>query len=289
MGRWLVWFGLFGCLWASALADELVFDHSNWQTVLDRYLHSGQTIRGVNETAFDYQGLRRNMDVEFTSYLTSLAEISALGNYSLDEQWAILINTYNAWAVNMVVTHPDKLRLGKLVWPIRSIRDISGFFKAVWNLPAGTFAGQVMTLTEIEDKIRGMGDPRIHACIVCASVSCPDLQPIAFTGPAIEAQKNHSMEQFLANTGKGLYLDEEANIMYVSSIFLWFALDFENDTCPCLNNNNPFGSVENFILTFAPLSVQTYVAINKPTPLLYFAYDWHLNALSSSHPPTSFW
>ena len=77
------------------------FDHSDWQFILDKYLHENATIRGINETAFDYEGLRRNMDVQFTNYINSLNSLSSLNDYSLDEQWAILINAYNVFAVNM--------------------------------------------------------------------------------------------------------------------------------------------------------------------------------------------
>jgi len=243
---------------------------------------------GITETVFDYQGLRRNMDAEFTDYLNALALMSPLSDFPEDEQWAILINAYNAFTVNMVVQNPTKLRLGKLAWPIRSIRDISVFFKSVWDLPTSKFGGTMQSLNQIEATLRNMQDPRIHACIVCASVSCPNLQPIAYTGKDIDAQKNHSMTEFLSNTGKGLSIDETTNTMYVSSIFNWFASDFEDDACPCLNRGAPFGSVQNFIMTFAPSSVQDYYNANSPT-LDYLSYDWFLNSLSSAHPPPSFW
>lgn len=212
------------------------FDHSDWQYILDKYLHENQLIRGINETVFDYEGLRKNMDQEFTDYLNSLAGISSLSDYSIDDQWAILINAYNSFAVNMVIQNPTKLRLGKLNWPIKSIRDISGFFTAVWDLPAGKIAGVTKSLNEVETDVRNLNDPRIHACIVCASVSCPNLQPFAFTAKGIESQKNFSMTHFLENTGKGLLLDKTDNILYVSSIFNWYASDFEDDVCSCLNN-----------------------------------------------------
>uniref|UniRef100_A0A7S4M8I8 DUF547 domain-containing protein n=1 Tax=Vannella robusta TaxID=1487602 RepID=A0A7S4M8I8_9EUKA len=264
------------------------FDHSDWQFILDKYLHENATIRGINETAFDYEGLRRNMDVQFTNYINSLNSLSSLNDYSLDEQWAILINAYNVFAVNMIIENPTKLRLGKLNWPIKSIRDISGFFTQVWDLPAGYIAGQEYTMNQVETMVRDLNDPRIHACVVCASASCPDLQTFAFTGPGIDAQKNYSMTHFLQNTGKGLRIDSSNNIMYVSSIFNWYADDFENDNCTCLNGGRPFQSVEAFILTFAPPSVRQYYYQYKPS-MQYLSYDWHMNAYSTSGGSIAYW
>src|SRR3990167_7757867 len=234
--------------------DEETFDHSNWQYILNKYLHLNQTVNKVNETVFDYEGLSRNMDVEFSNYLNQLATISNLDDYSENEQLAILINAYNIFSVNMIIQHPTKTHMGKFTWPIKSIRDISGFFVSVWDLEAGTVAGTSYTLNALQQKIADMSDTRIYACIAPAAVSSPDLQFFAYNGTNIDFQKNYSMVEFLNNTGKGLELDTQNNKLYLSALFLWQVTDFSEDSCTCLNNGQvlllSFHKYINFLLSY---------------------------------------
>lgn len=45
---------------------------------------------------------------------------------------------------------------------------------------AGNVGGQTWTLDMIRDKLRKMGDPRIHTAIVNAAASAPNIQPWAY-------------------------------------------------------------------------------------------------------------
>ena len=49
----------------------------------------------------------------------------------------------------------------------------------------------------------GREDPRLHACIVCASISCPDLRTTAFDIATIDNQMTDQMKKFLLNNKKG--------------------------------------------------------------------------------------
>jgi len=284
------------CVGSCANCTSGAFDHSSWQAVLDEFLYVNQTLNGVpDETLFDYEGLRRSNSTHLQDYLDQLAALPATwqDQYSQSDQFAILVNTYNSWAVQMVAQHPTKMRMGRLTWPIRSIRDISGFLEQVWNMPAGVLAGTTYSLQEVEDYVRGFGDARVHACLVCASASCPNLQPFAFDGAVVNLQKNHSMEQFLANPKKGLALDEATGTLTASSIFLWYANDFVNDTicndCTCLNGGQPFGEVLNFILAFAPQSVVDFVnSYQGNLTAAYFGYDWDLNNYADRGPQPTY-
>lgn len=57
---------------------------------------------------------------------------------------------------------------------------------------AGTVAGRNYTLDDVEDYLRKptpyKEDPRLHACIVCASISCPNVLREAFVAERIEEQ-----------------------------------------------------------------------------------------------------
>ncbi len=212
------------------------FDQSEWNAVVSRYVKVNQTSFGIqNEALVDYSELRISNQANFSAYLEQLINASPLESYDQPDQFAIAINAYNALAINMVLNNPCKVAFGRFCWLTASIRDISGFGVQVWDMPAGDVGGVEYTLNDLETFIRSLNDCRIHACIVCASASCPNIQPFAYTAEDIEAQKNHSMKEFLSNEQKGLSLDEEKNVITLSSIFLWYQSDFETFVFPTLN------------------------------------------------------
>ena len=63
----------------------------------------------------------------------------------------------------------------------------------------------------------------------------------------------------------GLYLDRGSNTLHLSSIFLWFAGDFDQ-----------YGGVVKFVSRYVPQEDADYIAQNKPT-LKYFDYNWNVN------------
>ena len=61
-------------------------------------------------------------------------------------------------------------------------------------------------------------DPLLHACIVCASVSCPDIAPKGFMPETLKDDMEASMRSFLANTKKGLSLNKNAKSVTLSKV-----------------------------------------------------------------------
>lgn len=61
-------------------------------------------------------------------------------------------------------------------------------------------------------------DPLLHACIVCASVSCPDVAPKAYKPETLQADMEENMRLFLQNPTKGLSLDKEAGVITLSKV-----------------------------------------------------------------------
>lgn len=215
---------------------EATFDQTAWNEVMTTYVKVNQTSFGIqNEALVDYSSMRVDNDTNYYHYMQQLREAAPIETYTLNDQFAIAINAYNAFAIKQVLVNPCKVSFGRFCWLTASIRDISGLGTQVWDMPAGFIGETEYTLNELETFIRGLNDPRIHACIVCASASCPNIQPFAFTAEAIETQKNHSMTQFLSNQQKGLFLDETNNLLTLSSIFLWYQNDFETFVFPSLN------------------------------------------------------
>lgn len=98
----------------------------------------------------------------------------------------------------------------------------------MWDLPAGKVCGREYSLNQIEhDELRKKWDePAVHACIVCASASCPDLRPEAFVASKLREQMDDQLRVWMANPTKGLAADQTAGVVKMSRIFLWFADDF---------------------------------------------------------------
>lgn len=61
-------------------------------------------------------------------------------------------------------------------------------------------------------------DPLLHSCIVCASVSCPDVALRVFKPETLKDDMEASMKNFLANTKKGLSLDKDAGSITISKV-----------------------------------------------------------------------
>jgi uncharacterized protein DUF547 len=269
--RRLAFLGLFGVVaWSCSTpppeepgpvptASTRALDHSAWDRVLRRHVRR-VTIRGIELNGVDYEALRRG-DPDDDAYLKQLAEtdLSGLGR---DELLALWINAYNALCIHVVLQH----------WPLQSIRDAGGrIFGKVWDLPAGVVAGRERTLDEIEHHIlRPLHDPRIHAAIVCASVSCPDLRPEAFVAARLGQQLDEQVALWLANPGKGLRLERDAKRVTLSPIFQWFAEDF-----------GPDGAL-GFVSPRAPSEARPFLEQHGGELAVgFFDYDWGLNTASA--------
>ncbi len=231
------------------------FDFSGWDALLKKYV-APKTIDGVRLTAVNYQKLGE--DPIYKMLIKDLEGNSLSQVTTRQEKLAFWMNVYNIMAAKMVLDN----------YPVESIKDVGSFFRSVWKRPVGTVAGKTRTLDEIEHEIlRKMGEPRIHVAIVCASVSCPDIRPEAYTAESLNPQLDDQMTTFLANSQKGLRLDEKNNKLYLSSIFKWFKEDFEAK-----------GGVVAFLTPYAPESTRGKLKSNR-LRIAYMNYNWGLNEL----------
>jgi len=209
--------------WCTSNCTSL--DHSLWSSVLTRYLTSGGTSRGVSTALFDYDSLQQATDAEFEAYKEYLAGVD-LASLSRNEEMALWLNAYNAMAVEVVRTN---CRASE---GCRSIRA-TGLANAVWTTKIGVVAGDSYSLDEIEKGrlLPRFNDNRIHASVVCASISCPDLQPSAFSAVALEQQLQDAMQGWLENPHKGVLLQQDSATLHLSRLFLWYPEDFGRGAC----------------------------------------------------------
>lgn len=220
-----------------------------------------QYTRDVAETVgtrVDYPGLR--VAAGWPKLIKSLRGSDLSRVRSTAQKKAFWINAYNILAIDRVVHGA----------PENSIRDLGSLFQSVWKQPAGMIDGLPVTLDQIEHEIlRPMGDPRIHAAIVCASTSCPSLLREPWTADRLEDQFDRSLRRWLADPKKGVSIDRASNTVRLSRIFQWFAGDFESS-----------GGVVRFVAGYLTESDGNWLRAHIDTVNVgYLEYDWTLNRL----------
>jgi len=239
-------------MWAS---PATAFDFSGWDELLKKHVKV-QTKSGVRFSAVNYPAMKK--DAHFFKLITELKKFSPDSLKSKKEKLAFWINSYNIFAIKMVQDH----------FPVESIKDAGSFFNPVWDKEVGVVGGKKVTLSEIEHEIlRKMGEPRIHAAIVCASVSCPDLRKEIYKAENLNAQLDDQVKRFLENRGKGLRIEKEEGKVWLSSIFKWFKEDFESN-----------GGVLAFVSKYVSQNEAIYLKRER-VKISYMNYDWNLNGL----------
>lgn len=245
-------------------------DHAKWNTLLKKYVHLDCTIGSIPKcNAVDYEGLAN--DPLFAEYLAQLASVD-LSTLSKNEQLALWINAYNALCIQLIIQNDNPT--------IQSINNISTASQKVWDKEAGKVAGIKVSLNHIEhERLRGQWDvPSIHACIVCASASCPNLRPEAFVASRLADQMKSQVEDWLEHPTKGMALRREDHVLWLSRIFLWFASDFHNESAEFISMFSTKGS--HFRAWLSQHVKDKDLADNVKNGrdgFRYFDYDWTLN------------
>ena len=231
------------------------FDRALYASLLEAHTKSVADVVG---TRVDYRALGRSED-----WKRLVAQIRSARPGTLDREakLAFWINAYNILTIDLVLQH----------YPLDSIRDIGSFFSPVWNVEVATIEGRTLSLGEIEHEIlRKMGEPRIHAAIVCASTSCPPLARTPFTTERLGADLDAAMRQWLSSPRKGVSIDRTRNQVSVSAIFDWFEEDFETG-----------GGVLSTIARYVPATDAAWLQNEgRQARIKFLNYDWTLNDFS---------
>ncbi len=234
-------------------------DYALYNDVLSTYVDDAGWVNYA-----DLQQSRQQLD----TFNNGLAEVddATLAGWSEAEQIAFWINAYNSLTLKSIIDQT----------PIKpSIKDITG----VWRLRKHPINETEKTLNNIEhDVLRvDFDEPRLHAAIVCAAISCPPLRNEAFNGENLDAQLDEQVVQWFARPD-GVTIDKEAGEVKVSKIFSWFG----GDWIPSYGVDTGFtGSKEeravlNFISNYVSEEDRAYLEAGD-YKLSYFDYDWALN------------
>lgn len=199
--------------------EEVPFTYEAYDALLRDYVDE----RGL----VDYPSLQAKRS-DLDGFIRSMATLSrkAFEAWTEAERLAFWINAYNAITLERIIDHYP-IKKGGLIaglrYPANSIRQIPG----VWKKLANTIMGEEITLEGIEHDILRVQfrEPRIHAAIVCAALSCPPLRNEAFRAERLEEQLDDQSRKFLAKETR-FRIDLEKKRVYLSSILDWFGEDF---------------------------------------------------------------
>jgi len=235
--------------------DGETFDHSVWDKLMKTYVFSG-TIDGVTTNVVNYKALAE--DPGFDQYCSSMQSVDLSSLRHPNELLALYINAYNALCIGHVVRYYK----GKGKFP-SSVKNITN----VWDIEAGVVGGETVSLSDVEHKIlrSRWADPRIHASIVCASASCPNLRKEAFVASKINEQMDDQSREWMADTTKGAKAKDSGKAKF-SRILLWFKDDFSTS-----DTDGPMEWARKY------MPVEGSKMINPKIPQTYFTYNWHLN------------
>ena len=241
---------------------ELAAIHDSWDALLANHLRpAGAPVGGVKFAAMSYVELAA--EDGFAALVESIGKVDVKA-WPPNAQCAFYINAYNILCAEHVCR---TIRSGGgLPASVKDCVPEGSKKKEIWDVAAGAVAGQTLSLNEIEHGVirTRWDEPRVHACVNCASRSCPDLLGQAYRGDdRLDDQLTAQFKLWLRDETKGLALDD-AKKPTLSRIFLWYAGDFESR-----------GGSPQYAARYAPPgAAKDALATTSPG---YFAYDWHLN------------
>ena len=239
-------------------------DHRAWNELLARHV---VVIDGGKASQVAYAGFARDR-AALKAYLESLSAVTGqeYSGWSREQKLAFLINAYNAFTVELILTkYPD----------LKSIKDLGSFVQSPWKKKFFRLLGDARHLDWIEhEQLRPLyNDPRVHAAVNCASIGCPALRNEAFTATRLDTQLDDGMIRFLGDRTRNRV---NGGQLEVNAIFKWFKEDFEK-------GHQGFAKVED---VFAKYAVQLSDKADeqarlrdKALPVTHPDYDWSLNGV----------
>ncbi|MEO7319001.1 MAG: DUF547 domain-containing protein, partial [Chthoniobacteraceae bacterium] len=167
--------------------------------------------------------------VRYSAWKASAADVAALGKVveaigaenpsglGRNDKLAFYINAYNAWMIHLVLEK----------YPIKSVREYAALF-GIFTGKNIRLGGEKISLNHLEKDLilKGIGEPRAHFAVNCASRSCPMLIPAAYNGATLDKVLDERAKAFTSNP-LGAQLAKDGKTAQLSSIFKWYADDFK--------------------------------------------------------------
>ncbi len=253
----LRWLAALALIAASAGAQAFDHSHKAWGTLLAKHV---EVLPGGKASAVRYAGLAADR-ATLKAYLDAVSAVgeAEFGAWTKEQRMAFLVNAYNAYTVEKVLTRYPGLK---------SIRDFGTVFGNPWKDRFFRLLGREQSLDGIEHgmlrKPGAYDEPRLHFALNCASIGCPMLREEPYVATRLAVQLEEQAVRFLSDRSRNRYSDGR---LEVSKLFDWYKEDF--------------GVREQYFSRYAKLLAgtaegQAAVAAGR-APLAFLEYDWRLN------------
>lgn len=199
-------------------AQSFDHQHSAWTALLKKHV----VVNNNKSTQVRYAGMAGER-AALLSYLATLSAVSAptFDAFTKPQQMAFLINAYNAFTVELILTRYPQLA---------SIKDLGNLLQSPWKKEFVPLLGKTLSLDGIEhEQLRRRGrydDPRIHFAVNCASIGCPALREEAFVAERLDAQLEEQTRRFMADRSRNRW-NTDKQLLEISKIFDWYGEDFQ--------------------------------------------------------------
>jgi len=276
---------------ATATAADPAATATSAETSAFSYAAYARVLERVDERGLvDYAGLKAEPgDLDAFRSAVAALDRTTFEAWDDDARIAFWINAYNALTLYAIVDHyPLERGLRNAALTLAHPRGIR-WIPNVWDTPY-TVMGEALTLNDIEHKILRVDydEPRIHAALVCAAMSCPPLRGEPFVAERLDRQLDDQVRRWLARPESGLRIDRQAAKVYLSKIFDWYGEDFVPRFAPGPDRADSFAghgererAVLNFVSHYLGEEDRAYLEAGR-YELDYLPYDWSLNEQPAS-------
>jgi Protein of unknown function, DUF547 len=248
------------------------FDHSHmaWTALLKKHL---VLIEGGKASQVRYAGMAADRPA-LQAYLKTLSSVSeaSFDGFTKPQQVAFLINAYNAFTVELILTRYPKLA---------SIKDLGNLLRSPWKQKFVPLLGTTVSLDGIEqDRLRARGrydEPRIHFAVNCASIGCPPLREEAFVAERLDAQLDEQARRFMSDRSRNRWNADTAKLE-VSKIFDWYGGDFKLGH---RGISSPAAFFARYAEQLADTPADRETIRSQRAAVAYLDYDWKLNDVKS--------
>lgn len=227
---------------------------------------SSHVVKGL----VDYKGLSKESHRQLDIYLDGLARFGPLSTPEVfpdaADQLAYYLNAYNAIMLRKWLDggagENQKPRTVNKAW----------FFFDLWRVDGKWISLDSLEQTIIRPRYQ---DFRSHFALVCGAMSCPPLLAEPFVGSRLDEQLDGLGRQWLTESD-GLDVREDGSV-YMSSIFSWYAEDFEDA-------GGLAGMLTRYLAEDDPRREAALKAAREGR-IQFMDYDWSINRQSPPGPP----
>lgn len=210
-----------------------------WTSVLENYVNDKGQV--------DFISLNNDL-ADLHIYVNYISTANPANFVNDNERLAHYINAYNAMAMFGVIE-------AGLPKTNDGAAKVNFFY-----LKRYVIDGETQSLYAYEEKIRKLGDPRVHFVLNCMSVGCPVLPKQPFRGGNIQESLAAETLKFFADPSK-LRIDSANKVVHLSEI-----LDFYTDEFVAYS-----GSLLAFVNEHGKQNIPEDFAVE------YIPYDWTFN------------